>query len=105
MNEAPGCDLYADEDGCWRDLLGRAEAAAEEEAQDDEAKEAHSNQDLVHGEDEPMTDSARLESGEAKKPVRRRVKGKKEPAWRVDAGPIDHRSRSQIALCLLRSYR
>lgn len=72
VNEAPGMDLLADEDGCWRDLLGRAEGEddVEEEKGDDE-----------------------MESDEPKKPVRRR-RGKREPAWRVDAGPIDHRSTS-----------
>lgn len=97
VNEAPGCDLLAGDDGCWRDLLGRAEA---EEEQDDEPerereKEGQSARQSVNGDEEQTEDSARLDTPEVR-PVRRRVKGKKEPAWRVDAGPIDHRSMSLV---------
>lgn len=75
MNEAPGVDLLADEDGCWRDLLTRCEGGEEDVVEEEEKAD---------GEDEAMD--------EPRKPVRRR-RGKREPAWRVDAGPIDHRSR------------
>lgn len=83
VNEAPGMDLLADEDGCWRDLLTRAEGG-EDEVDEDEGRDA--------------VDPEGESTEEARRPVRRR-RGKREPAWRVDAGPIDHRSRCVAAFC------
>ncbi|KAJ9097847.1 hypothetical protein QFC19_006637 [Naganishia cerealis] len=94
VNEAPGCDLFADEDGCWRDLLGRAEGAHEEEVEVE--REASLPTPIPDNGTAPTpVDSARPASSDAgvdiKKPVRRKGKGRRDALWRVDAGPIDHR--------------
>ncbi|KAJ9115451.1 hypothetical protein QFC22_005209 [Naganishia vaughanmartiniae] len=87
VNEAPGRDLVADRDGCWRDLVGKCEIVDEEvdepvtevSAPASTAEAGDSGSFTPAGEAEPR-----------KRPSRRKASAT-TPLWRVDAGPIEHR--------------
>lgn len=64
--EAVGCNLVADEDGCWRDIINKAE--------------------LVR----PATDT----NSQGRKPVEDSASD--PSTWRVDAGPIRHRGKTRV---------
>ncbi|KAJ9094959.1 hypothetical protein QFC21_005751 [Naganishia friedmannii] len=87
VNEAPGRDLVADRDGCWRDLVGKCETA------DEEADEPETEVSAAASTAEAGTSGTVTPGGEAepRKRTPRRKAGASTPLWRVDAGPIEHR--------------
>jgi ribonuclease Z len=92
VNEAPGRDLVADGDGCWRDLVGKCEAGDEEaDEPETEVPVAPAPRSAEAGDSGSNTPATAGEASEPRKRAPRRKAGATTPLWHVDAGPIEHR--------------
>lgn len=94
VNEAPGKDLLAEEDGCWRDLVDKCETVGDEEADglENETPVAPlSTTAGVAGDSGSVTPPTGGEASEPRKRAPRRKAAATTALWRVDAGPIEHR--------------